>query len=231
MPNLPALPQSIPQWTADDYMGEEPYKWLYEHRENKFMFQRYLAQAQMLAKALKVPGFTKMWNGYLDAQDPRKNAVYISATEFPGQPVQLKADKYLCNDLGVSYIGQFGEAVQVLSHPLMPVRRIVNVETNEEKLELAYSRGASGKWRTLIAGREQLASAQKIIALARNGISVNSENAKEVVKYLSALESANYDDFDTQDSCGHMGWLPDGQFAPYADGIVYDGNGDEFVKT
>ena len=230
MPNLPTAPQTIPQWTADDFYGVEPYQWLYAHKEDKFLFQRYIAQAQMLAKSLHVTGFTKMWNGYLDAQNPRKNAVYVSATEFPGQPDQLQAGKYLCNDLGVSYISPFGESVEVLSHPLMPVRRIINVDNNEEKLELAYSRGGNGQWKTIIVSREMLASAQKIIGLARCGIAVNSENAKEVVKYMSTLESINYDHFAVQNSTSHMGWLPDGQFAPYAKEIVYDGESPEFMK-
>lgn len=227
---MPNLPTALPPWTADDFYGDEPYRWLYERREDKFLFQRYLAMAQNLARQLRVTGFTRMWNGYVDSQNPRKNATYISATEFPGQPEQLQAGKYLCNDLGVSYISPFGEVVQVLSHPLMPVRRIINVDTNDEKMEIAYSRGGNGKWRTIIVGREMLASAQKIIGLSRNGIAVNSENAKEVVKYMDTLESLNYDAFKVQNSTSHMGWLPDGQFAPYAEGIVYDGESAEFQK-
>lgn len=221
---------TLPQWTAEDFYGDVPYRWLYEHREDKFLFQRLLAQAQVAAKQLKVVGFSRMWNAYADAQNPRKNAVYISDTQFPNQPTTLQAGKYLCDDRGVSYISPFGEAVEVLSHPVMPVRRIVNVDTNEEKLEIAYTRGGSGAWKTMIVSRETLASSQKIIGLARNGIAVNSENAKEVVKYLSTLESLNYDAFQTQNSTSHMGWLPDGQFAPYAKGIVYDGESPEFSK-
>ena len=227
---MPNLPTPLPQWTAEDFYGDEPYRWLYEHREDRFLFQRYLAQAQVMSKALHVIGFSKMWNAYVDSQNPRKNATYISATEFPGQPEQLQAGMYLCNDLGVTYISPFGESVQVISHPIMPVRRIINVDSNEEKLEIAYSRGGSGKWRSVIVGRELLASAQKIIALARHGIAVNSENAKEVVKYLSTLESLNYDSFRVQNSTSHMGWLPDGQFAPFARDIVYDGESAEFQK-
>lgn len=227
---MPNLPNALPEWTADDFYGDEPYRWLYEHRENRFLFQQLLAKAQVMAKTLKVVGFSRMWNTYLESQDPRKNAVYISDTQFPDQPVTLQAGKYLCDDKGISYVGVMGDTVEVCSHPLLPVRRIINVDTNEEKMEIAYSRGVNAKWRTMMVSRDVVASSQKIIALARNGIAVTSENAREIVKYLSDLESLNYDALAVQNSASHMGWLPDGRFAPYASDIVYDGENPEFTK-
>lgn len=221
---------NIPQWTADDYYGDTVYAWLYEHQDNKFLFQRFLAQAQIQARALKIVGFSRMWNAYVESQDPRKNAVYISDTQFPNQPVTLQCGKYLCDDRGITYTGVMGDTVEVCTHPLMPVRRVINVDTNEEKMEIAYSRGRASKWRTIITSRDVTASAQKIISLSKNGIAVNSENAKEIVKYLSSLESLNFDALPVQNSTGHMGWLPDGQFAPYAKDIVYDGESPEFSK-
>lgn len=221
---------TIPAWTAEDYYGDVVYEWLYNHQDNKFLFQRFLAQAQVLAKQLKIVGFSRMWNAYLEAQNPRKDAVYISDTQFPDQPIQLNAGKYLCDDRGVSYVGTFGEVVKVCSHPIMPLRRLVNVDNGEVKMEITYRRGINGKWQTLVAGRDVLGSSQRIIALSRNDIGVNSENAKEMVKYMSEMDDMNYDVLETQKATSHMGWLPDGQFAPYATDIVYDGESTEFTK-
>lgn len=227
---MPQTMTTIPAWTPEDFYSDTVYEWLYNHQDNKFLFQRFLAQAQVLAKQLKVVGFSRMWNSYVDSMNPRKDAIFISDTQFPGQPITLQAGKYLCDDRGVSYIGMMGEAVQVCSHPLMPVRRLINVDSNEEKMEIAYARGGKAKWKTMVVGREVLASSQKIISLARNGIAVTSENAKEIVKYMSDLESMNYDAFEVQNAASHMGWLPDGQFAPYAPEIVYDGESPEFTR-
>lgn len=221
--------QIIPEWTIDDFMSEEPYKWLYARKDNKFLLQRMLTVAQARAKAVKFPAFLKMWNAYVESNSPKATIMGDYDTMFPEQPVQLKSGRYICDEYGVAYTGRMGEDIEVCSHPLMPVRRVTNIETLEEKLEIAYSRGG-GKWKTLIVGREQLASAQKIIGLARQGVAVNSENAKEVVKYMSELESLNYTDLPIQNSIGHMGWLPDGQFAPYAEGIAYDGESSEFAR-
>ena len=117
----------------------------------------------------------------------------------------------------------------MISHPLMPVKRVTNIETFEEKTEIAYCRGQD-PWKTLTVSREQLASAQKIIGLSRQGIAVNSENAKEVVKYMGCLESLNYDNLPRQNSVSHMGWLSGGQFMPYVQDVSYDGDSPEFMR-
>lgn len=111
----------------------------------------------------------------------------------------------------------------------MPVKRVTNIETFEEKLEIAYCRGQD-PWKNLTVSREMLSSAQKIIGLSRQGVAVNSENAKEVVKYMGVLESLNYDQLPRQNSVSHMGWLQDGQFMPYVKDVSYDGDSPEFLK-
>ena len=119
--------------------------------------------------------------------------------------------------------------VEVISHPIMPVRRITNIETFESKLEIAFQRGRDA-WKSVTVSREQLASAQKIIGLAKQDIAVNSENAKEVVRFLGTLESKNYDDLPKQNSVSHMGWLTDGKFMPYVENVTYDGDSVELQR-
>jgi len=165
----------IPEFTLTDFTDtDKPYAWLYEQRDNPFLQQQLLGKMNLMAKRLKFPGFLGIWKKYLEAREPKQQILGDFVTMFPDQPVQMRSGKYVCDQFGIAYTGRMGEEIEVCSHPLMPVKRIVNIDTNEEKLEIAYSRG--GKWRTMIAGREQLASAQKVIALARNGIAVNSEN-------------------------------------------------------
>lgn len=219
----------IPEWTLDDFMSPKPYEWLYQHKDNKFLLNQLLAKMQMVAKTLKFPSFTKMWNAYVESMAPTASIMGDYMTMFPNQPAQLKCGRYVCDEFGVVYTGRMGEEIEVCSHPLLPVKRIINMDTGEEKLQLSFSRGGS-PWRTLIASKDTTASAQRIIGLAKNGIAVNSENSKEIVKYLSELESLNYTDLPSQNSTGHMGWLPDGSFAPYCQDIVYDGESPEFAR-
>ena len=221
--------QLIPNWTYDDFLSERPYEWLYEQKDNKFMLQILLSKMQAIAKDLKFPSFMRTWNAYVESKSPKATILGSNQTMFPKQPTQLDCGQYIADEYGVSRLNELGAEVEVISHPLLPVKRVTNIETFEEKLEIAYCRG-NDPWKTLTVSREQLASAQKIIGLSKQGIAVNSENAKEVVKYMGSLESLNYDHLPRQNSVSHMGWLIDGQFMPYVKDVSYDGDSPEFLR-
>lgn len=222
----------VPNWTEDDFYSDAVYQWLWEHREdNKYIFQQYLQNAQRRAKALHVIGFMKTWNAFVQTMNPQVSTVMgHNVTMFPDQPTQLECGRYECTTSGVSYTGRMGEDVEVIRHPIMPVSRITNIDSGEEQMQIVFNRGADKKWHSVIVPKETLASAQRIITLAKNGIAVNSENAREVVKYLSDLESMNYDELTVQQSTSHMGWTPDGNFVPYSGELIYDGNSAEYQR-
>ena len=229
MINLSETSQLIPEFTIEDFFSDRPYEWLYAQKDNKFLLQTLLNKVQTRAKELKFPGFIKTWNAYVESKSPKATILGSNQTMFPDQPAQLQCGLYTADERGVTRVNEMGVDVEVISHPIMPVKRVTNIETFEEKLEIAYKRGKDA-WKTLTVSREQLASAQKIIGLARQGVDVNSENAKEVVKYMSKLESLNYDDLPRQDSVSHMGWLSDGRFMPYVEDVSYDGDSPEFTR-
>ena len=210
----------IPQFTLEDFMSDRVYEWLYQQKDNKFMLQLLLSKVQVMAKELKFAGFMRMWNAYVESKSPRATIVGNNQTLFPGQPVQLDCGQYVADEYGVSRINELGAEVEVISHPLMPVKRVTNIETFEEKLEIAYCRGKD-PWKSITVSREQLASAQKIIGLSKQGVAVNSENAKEVVRYMGAIESMNYDELPRQNSVSHMGWLADGQSLSMTTGNIW----------
>lgn len=228
---VPLTKKPPDEWKIEDFESEEPYEWIYRQKDNRFLMQQTLSAMEKIAKALGFKEFKAYWRAYVDSKSPKTSILGDYDTVFPNQPLQLQCGKYACDEYGVSYMNEMGAEVEVISHPIMPIRRITNIETFESKLDIAYCRG-KGAWKTLTVSREVLASAQKIIGLAKQDIAINSENAKEVVRYLGALESMNYNNLPRQDSIGHMGWLQDGRFMPYADDITYDGEeGPEFDKV
>lgn len=221
----------IPSWTEEDFDSEKPYQWLYERKDgNKFLFMQMLNKTRKAAKDVGVSPqvFNQYWKAYVEAMNPKTTILGANTTAFPGQEKalqgvdELQCGMYQCDENGVCYTGRMGEDIHVISHPIMPVKRIVSIDSGEERLQIAFKRGYGKQWQTLITKADTVASAQKIIALSNNGIAVNSENAKEVVRYLSDMVSLNYDDLPNQKSTAHLGWLPDGGFVPYADGIEYD---------
>lgn len=110
----------------------------------------------------------------------------------------------------------------VCYHPIMPVRRLRNLETGEEQIVLAYKR--DGYWKEITVPKVETATARAITELSRYGIAVTSENAKLLVRYLSDVEMFNADAIDVQNSTGKLGWHG-GTFVPYDQKIVFDGEG------
>jgi len=226
---VPLTKKPREEWKLEDFATKEPYEWIYSQKDDKFLMQQTLHEMEQIAKGLGFKDFKAFWRSYVDSKSPKATIIGDYDTCFIGQPIQLKAGKYICDEYGVAYVNEMGAEVEVISHPIMPVKRVTNIESFEEKLEIAYCRGKD-PWKTLTVSREQLASAQKIITLARQGIHVNSENAKEVVKFLGIIESINYDALPRQNSVSHMGWLTDGKFMPYIKDVSYDGDSVELQR-
>ena len=61
------------------------------------------------------------------------------------------------------------------------------------------------------------------------GISVTSENARNLVRYLSDIENYNIDLIGTQMSTSKLGWI-EGEFMPYGANIIFD-NETRFKET
>ena len=57
-------------------------------------------------------------------------------------------------------------------HPILPVERMKNLETGEERIKLAYKRNR--RWNEIIVPKTMVTSANKIVALSGRGISVTS---------------------------------------------------------
>ena len=220
----------IGNYTVEDFYTDKPYRELYAQKDNKFLQQIMIQKMRDLAVGLGFKGFMTAWKAYMASQKNDSSVDELSQdTMFENQPVTLRCGTYTCNDR-VTRVNEYGMEVEVISHPLMPVKRVTNIETLEAKLEIAFCRGRKDSWKFITVQREQLASAQKIIGLAKQDIAVNSENAKEVVRYMGLLESKNYDDLPMQKAVSHMGWITDNKFMPYVDDITYDGESPELQR-
>lgn len=149
-------------------------------------------------------------------------------TKFDGQPIELDlgADYMTDTDGSIVRIPTNRNAlpVTVITHPLTISRRMVNIDTGETKLELAYRRKGK-KWRNIIVNRGTINTNANVVKLADSDIDVPQSRAGEVVRYLSALETLNLDTIPEVRSCGRMGYADgDSCFLPYDDGIAFDGD-------
>ena len=211
----------IETFTRDDFLKTTaPYDFVYLYIEDKLKYAQARELVESRAKAVGVKGFNSKYKAYVEQNHPETRQIYVNMTEFEGQPIELSCGKYVCRE-DVFYTDRYGNEVEVCSHPIMPVERIVNIDDNTEKLRLKYRKG--NVWREVIAEKETLASASKIVQLAACGIAVNSENARELVKYLADMEALNYDIIEEVKSVGRLGWIKGHGFSPFVEGLVFDG--------
>lgn len=212
----------IPEWTRAEFESTEPFEWLYNYKDNKFLFMQLKEQVKIRAGNVGFKNFVSLLNAYLESKVNEGRIELQRATQFEGQPVELYCGNYICDDDGVSYYDRQGAPIIVCRHPILPICRLVNIDTSEMKLEIAFKRGS--KWRTIIISRSVLASQQKILDLSNLGIAVDSDNAKELVKYITYIESQNYEKLGEINSVGRLGWIDGQGFSPYVDGLRFDGD-------
>lgn len=213
------------QWayTKEDFENSlEPYERLAEIK-NPFELERSIKSLSAYAASVGYKGFTKVFKEYQKSLKMQGDSVYIgNATNFTGQPLELECGRWDTDDCGVYQQGMFGSEV-VVPHPILPVERLVNVDTGDEKLKLAFKKG-SGNWRTIIVDKKVLASANKVTELAGRGIAVTSETAKAFIRYISELENLNFEIIPEKQSIGRLGYIHGYGFSPYVEGLLFDGD-------
>lgn len=140
-----------------------------------------------------------------------------------GAPVNLRQPEgWIYSDKGISHIDEktYGP-VMVCRTPIILTQRLRSLETGEEKIEIAFKR--DDEWHRAIYPRSTIFTARGITVLADLGCTVTSENAKQVVRFLSALEAENIDIITKADATSSFGWQPGKRFIPGHDkDIVLD---------
>ncbi len=140
-----------------------------------------------------------------------------------GAPLHLRQPEgWIYSEKGISLIDEKKYApVLVCRTPMILTKRIKSVETREEKIEVAFKR--DGQWTSAIFPRSIVFSNRGILELTGLGCTVTSENAKQVVKFLGALEAENIDIIPKADAISTFGWQSGRRFMPgKADNLVLD---------
>lgn len=212
-------------YTKEDFDTPEPYEMVLAI-ENPFEREVMTNQLAEYANTvgIRATGFKRMLKVYTDSKNPqyKKTIMCNSLTRFTGQLFELDAGEWHADDFGIYRIGKQGEEF-ACPHPLIPVERLVNIDTGVEKLRIAFCKGDK-RWRYAIVEKSVLASRQKILQLADQGVAVTSECAPLLVQYISDLENLNYNEIPESKSVSRLGYIPDEGFSPYVDGLIFDGD-------
>lgn len=221
--------KEMSEFDADSILDDEVFIELFE-MEDPILRSKTKVQLTRRAKQLGVKSdFEEILKGYNQAdremkrqeQENRTVCTVDNYTNFTGPHDRMYCGAWIADDRGV-FAQNSGRVDEVACyHPILPVERLRNLETGEEQIKLAYKR--NNQWQDIVVPKTMITSANKIVALSGRGISVTSENAKLLVKYLADVENGNDDYIDVQYSTSKLGWIND-QFIPYDTDIIFDGD-------
>ena len=211
----------VPAFTHDDYLKTtKPFEYLYEHRENKFELKQLLGIMSDQAKNVGIKNLATLFKAYMETVSGTVTPGF-NRTDFTGQEMELDCGGWSASDTGIYGTDKMGFEVVACYHPIMPVQRLVNIDTGIHKVKLAFSLGK--RWNTIIEDRNVISDSRSIIGLSKYGIMVNSETGKALVRYLADVEQMNYDLIPEVSSVGRLGWIDDYGFSPYVEDLVFDG--------
>lgn len=138
--------------------------------------------------------------------------------DFSGCEESYDCGAWVANDSGVRTYTVQGERLACY-HPILPVARMINIQTGKEKVKLKFKKGTI--WKDIVVDKSIIASSSKIVALADYGVSVTSENSKALVSYLSDVENLNVEEIEVRNSTSKLGWIR-GDFVPYDVNVYFD---------
>ena len=219
------LPEKY-EYSLDEFSGEEPYKALYSLMPGSFLFEIASSKMAERAKEVGYRNFRSTLKAYLKTQQAeRRQSLIPNSTEFEDQVMELNCGVWESTDWGIYRDTPMGGREYACAHPIMPVERLVNIDTGTVMVRLAYKRsGKEKKWNSTIVGKDVISTARTITTLAAQGISVTSSTASTLVDYLNDMENLNYDIIPESKSIGRLGYIQGEGFSPYVDGLVFDGD-------
>ncbi|MEW8997917.1 MAG: DUF927 domain-containing protein [Thermoanaerobacter sp.] len=152
--------------------------------------------------------FKERWQAVINMAQPIDlKQVTVQVEEvIPGAPIQLRmpAGWRISQDGIYTINDKTGLSERVCRTPILLNSRLKSLDTGEEKMEIAFFR--DGNWQKEIVQRSTIFQSRTITQLADIGITVTSENAKHLVRFLGALESENIDILPLRKSVSQLGW-------------------------
>ena len=212
------------EWSfeKDDFLTTTPYEALYAYHKEPFTHSAKMEELAAYSVSKGFKGFKTMYKKYVESLKAQSGTIYIdNVPNFTNQPLELNAGDWEADDSGIFKKNGYNDEV-ACPHPIMPVERLVNIDTGEEKLQLAFRKGTI--WRKIIVSKTVLASSNKVTELAGSGIAVTSQNARAFIQYISDMENMNYYLIPEKKSIGRFGYIPDEGFSPFVDGLIFDGD-------
>ena len=215
------------EYDKESIMKEEVFREIFEQEDLVYRSQ-LIAELSIRAGELRIKGeFSRLLKAY-EKREAQKQQEGVSLLEHwtnfsDGKYDRMKCGQWIATDEGVCLYNPDSGQQDVIAcrHPIIPVRRMQNLQTDEEQVTVAFKR--NGVWRELTVPKTTITQASKICGLSAKSVLVTSENAKLLVRYLADVEADNEEEIPLVLSSSKMGWVK-GTFLPYDTDIVFDGS-------
>jgi len=146
----------------------------------------------------------------------------VHFTEFgENEPGSVCCGRWQTDGHRVFMIDTHGQVAVACPHPILPLKRLTNVDTGLEKVEIWFKNGK--RWKSVIVDNSMIASSMKIVGLSDYGIIVTSETAKLLVSYLKDCKVYGAEQIENVQSVSRLGHIKGYGFSPYCEGLTFDG--------
>lgn len=216
----------IEELTKDKILSREVFEHIFSI-DNQIAKTELIIKLEDKARELGIiRSFDKLLKAYQTEFAQRFKQRGSNIIHFTQPPIEnLKCGKWECEDTGVTKgvmgAGMIPQTIVACPHPILPVERLINVDSETEKIKLAFFK--DNRWQYITIERSMVANKSNIIQLSDRGIEVNSENAKDLVSYIADVVSLNANEIPVNRSTDRLGWIED-EFAPYVNDLKYDGD-------
>lgn len=206
--------------TADSILSDDLLSEVFNEDDAVYQTRAIMALEDRASQLGVKTKFSKLVSAYKAAKREYMKA-NRQKSESLGNYTNFGSDKYpdvycgnwVADESGVRTYDNTGVKLACY-HPILPIEVLTNVETNVQKVTLAFCR--KGRWSKVTVPKSVVSNNNKIVALADLGISVTSDNAKYLVRYLADVENEGFvrGTIPERLSTAKMGWI-DGKFMPY----------------
>lgn len=211
--------------TRESVISSDTFEKLYQYEINDIQkFFELYNKLKGFCDKKRITGFDKAYKLYKESKQ-EKYVYSPNIMVFPELNQNVyNTNKYELSNDGIIYeiVPNIGK-ILVCYHPILPIEKYINLEDGTEKIKLAFYK--NDNWNYIIVDKSTISSNQSIVKLSDLGISVTSENAKFLVKYLSEIENLNRDKIKLNTSVSRLGWFKD-ILIPYSDKFEFDNEKD-----
>lgn len=222
--------------TADDFKTKDPFEYVCRiMAADPFTGNVVLMELKQKAKDLGITGaqFDTLLKSFQSNQKATENTApaftedgFSDVAEHFGFTAKYPVKYHCADDYGITvdsgFMGMFQQPVCL--HPILPTKISKDCESGLFSYDISFKRKnvRHGAWETVegIPAADAYTATKLVEVMAGKGAAVSSENAKALTEYLVNMVEANRSNIAYQYTTTHLGWLPDGSFAPYSPDIV-----------